>query len=86
MKTNNYPKIVFFSEADAGYIAIAPDLPGCSAFGSTEAEAIEELSCAVHAWIIACISAGNPVPDPSDPWDWTVTHWFKERISDRGTP
>ena len=30
---------VFWSDADEGFIAIAPDLPGCSAFGETPDEA-----------------------------------------------
>jgi predicted RNase H-like HicB family nuclease len=28
-----YPAQVFWSDADNGFIALAPDLPGCSAFG-----------------------------------------------------
>ena len=28
-----YPAHVFWSDEDKGYMAIAPDLPGCSAFG-----------------------------------------------------
>jgi len=31
---------VFWSDEDGGYIAIAPDLPGGSAFGDTPTEAI----------------------------------------------
>ena len=27
---------IFFSEEDEGYIAVVPELPGCSAFGETE--------------------------------------------------
>ena len=39
-----YPKQVFWSDEDEGYIATLPDLPGCSAWGATEAEAPEELN------------------------------------------
>lgn len=39
----SYPIEVFWSDEDEGYIAIAPDLTGASAWGETEAEAIEEL-------------------------------------------
>ena len=31
--THRYPAHVFWSESDKGFIAVAPDLPGCSAFG-----------------------------------------------------
>lgn len=50
---------VFWSEEDAGYIATAPDYPGCSAFGETEREALTELADAVEAWLEASRKAGN---------------------------
>ena len=37
--TSRYPAYIFWSVEDEGFIAIAPDLPGCSAFGGTQAEA-----------------------------------------------
>jgi len=37
-----YPIEVFWSDEDEGYIAVVPDLAGCSAWGKTEAEAIRE--------------------------------------------
>ena len=62
-----YPKHVFWSEEDEGFIAIAPDLPGSSAFGETEAEALAELDQAIDAWIEAARAAGNAIPAPSRP-------------------
>jgi predicted RNase H-like HicB family nuclease len=38
-----YAVEIFYSEEDEGYIAIAPELPGCSAFGETEEEALKEI-------------------------------------------
>ena len=61
---NGYPVRAFFSEEDEGFIAVAPDLPGSSAFGETEEEALAELAQAIPAWISACRAAGNPVPAP----------------------
>jgi predicted RNase H-like HicB family nuclease len=60
-----YPSQIFFSDEDGGYIAIAPDLPGCSAFGETAEEALRELQDAIKAWIGAANKAGNPIPPPS---------------------
>jgi antitoxin HicB len=66
-ETARYPKHVFWSGEDEGFIAIAPDLPGSSAFGATEAEALAELDHAIDAWIEAARAAGNAVPAPSRP-------------------
>jgi predicted RNase H-like HicB family nuclease len=65
--TNRYPAQVFWSDEDQGFIAIAPDLPGCSAGGGTQAEALEELQHAIAAWRKAMKKAGNPVPEPPHP-------------------
>lgn len=64
---SRYPRNVFWSDEDEGYIALAPDLQGCSAFGETESEALTELRDAMQAWIVAAQEAGNPVPEPSRP-------------------
>ena len=55
---------VFWSDEDAGYIAIAPDLPGCSAFGETPAEAVQEMQDAMDSWLQAWQSLGRPLPEP----------------------
>lgn len=60
-----YPAQVFYSDEDEGFIAIATDLPGCSAFGETQEEAVAELRDAIDAWQIAAKNAGNPIPEPS---------------------
>jgi predicted RNase H-like HicB family nuclease len=31
---------IFYSEEDEGFIAVVPELPGCSAFGETEERAV----------------------------------------------
>jgi antitoxin HicB len=62
---SRYPIQVFWSEEDAGFIATVPDLPGCSAFGVTQVEAVSEVKDAIAAWIEAMTAAGNPVPRPS---------------------
>jgi predicted RNase H-like HicB family nuclease len=44
----HYPAQVFWSDDDNGFIALAPDLPGCSAFGETRGEALTELDDAIE--------------------------------------
>lgn len=64
---DRYPAQVFWSDEDSGFIAVASDLPGCSAFGETQQEALVELQDAIAAWIEAAEAAGNPIPEPSRP-------------------
>lgn len=55
---------VFWSEEDHGYVAVVPDLPGCSAIGATPEDAVHEVAEAIEAWIEACRAADEPVPEP----------------------
>jgi predicted RNase H-like HicB family nuclease len=65
--TDRYPAEVFWSDEDEAFIAVAPDLPGCSAVGDTQQEALTQLHDAISAWIEAARTAGNPIPGPSRP-------------------
>jgi predicted RNase H-like HicB family nuclease len=56
---------LFWSEEDGGYIAVVPDLPGCSAFGGTPEAAVHEIGDASEAWIAACRASGDRVPEPT---------------------
>lgn len=47
-----------------GYIATVPELPGCSAFGDTEEEAIKEVKVAASLWLTAAKKAKRPIPEP----------------------
>jgi predicted RNase H-like HicB family nuclease len=69
MAMTRYPIEVFWSDEDEGFIAIAPDLPGCSAWGATEADAIREAHDAMEAWLQAASAAGRSIPDPTPPAD-----------------
>lgn len=53
-----------WSEEDGGYIATVPELPGCSAFGETEEEALREVKVAQELWLKAARKEGRPVPKP----------------------
>lgn len=64
-KSQTYPSQVYWDERDQGFIALAPDLPGCSAFGETKTKALKELEHAIEGWIESALSAAEPVPEPS---------------------
>ncbi len=55
---------IFYSDEDHGYIADIPDLPHCSAFGTTPEEALAELRRAREAWLDVAQREGKPVPPP----------------------
>ena len=42
---------IFYSDEDKGYIVVVPELAGCSAFGKTEEEALEEIKVAMELWL-----------------------------------
>ncbi len=64
MKMTKYAIEIFYSEEDKGYIATAPELSGCSAYGQTEEQALEELKVAMELWLSAAQSEGRVIPPP----------------------
>lgn len=56
---------IFYSDEDEGYIAAAPELPGCSAFGSTEEEALKEIKVAISLWLETARKEHRQIPEPS---------------------
>jgi predicted RNase H-like HicB family nuclease len=61
-----YALELFYSEEDEGYIAIVPELPGCSAFGKTEEGALKEVKIAISLWLDTARKEGRPIPTPSE--------------------
>lgn len=62
-----YPVIVepLSSEDGGGYLARAPDLPGCVSDGATPAEALANVEIAVRDWLAAAEALGRTPPQPS---------------------
>lgn len=60
-----YSLAVFWSEEDKLFIAEARDLPGCSAAGETQEEAIAEVRDAIASWLEAAKAVGRGIPQPS---------------------
>jgi len=56
---------IFFSQEDEGYIADIPDLPMCSAFGTTPREALAEVETAKELWLESARAEGKPIPEPT---------------------
>ncbi|WP_128925611.1 type II toxin-antitoxin system HicB family antitoxin [Bradyrhizobium guangxiense] len=76
-----YSTRIAYSAEDEGYIATVPELPGCSAFGATAAEALNEIGPAIKAWISAAEAAGNPVPPPASLDDELPSGKFLVRVA-----
>ena len=55
---------IFYSEEDEGFIAIVPELPGCSAFGETEEKALAEVKIAMKLWLETAKEIGRSIPVP----------------------
>jgi predicted RNase H-like HicB family nuclease len=55
---------IFYSEEDEGFIAIVPELPGCSAFGRTEEDALREVKVAMQLWLETAKEIGREIPTP----------------------
>ena len=64
MDNYKYSIEIFYSQEDEGYIALAPELPGCSAFGETEEESLKQLKIAIDLWLEVTEKAGREIPQP----------------------
>ena len=51
-------------EEGGGFVAIAPELPGCRSDGETPEEALQNGYDAIACWIEAALEMGRPVPAP----------------------
>jgi predicted RNase H-like HicB family nuclease len=60
----NYAIVTFWSPTDAAWVADAPDLKSCSAFGSTPEAAVAELRIAMEAWLGLAKEKGMTLPMP----------------------
>ena len=63
---SRYTIELFYSEEDGGYIAVVPELPGCSAFGESEGDAIREVKIAIDLWIETAKQENREIPQPAE--------------------
>ncbi|MGC9444036.1 MAG: type II toxin-antitoxin system HicB family antitoxin [Candidatus Methanospirareceae archaeon] len=55
---------IFYSDEDKGFMAVVPELPGCSAFGNTEEAALKEVKIAIALWLEVAEKEGREIPQP----------------------
>lgn len=60
----SYIRKVFYSEEDRCWVAIAPELDGCSAVGDSDTEALKELDSAIKGHLEIRKQRGWPIPKP----------------------
>jgi predicted RNase H-like HicB family nuclease len=58
--------VVLEREADGGFVATVPALPGCVSQGDTREEALENIREAADLCIEDRIAAGDPVPTEAE--------------------
>jgi predicted RNase H-like HicB family nuclease len=58
--------IVIEGNADAGFSAYAPDLPGCLAAAATREDVEREMRDAIAFHLEGLQDAGEPIPEPSE--------------------
>lgn len=58
--------VILQREADGGYVAVVPALPGCVSQGDTRAEALKNIEEAMELYLEDVREAGEPIPVESD--------------------
>ena len=64
MSMEHYERKVFYHKPDKCWIAIAPQLQGCSAGGETPDEALAELEIAMVGWLKVAKKYRHRTPEP----------------------
>src|ERR1700740_1798876 len=68
MKPADYSIILAWSDEDQAFVAIIPELAGCTAHGETRAEAIRQAEIAIENWLDTAKELGREIPVPKH-WD-----------------
>jgi antitoxin HicB len=68
MKLEYSVRIERLADSDGGgYLATAPELPGCTSDGATPEEALKNVQEAIASWIEAAKEWKMDIPQPSPP-------------------
>jgi antitoxin HicB len=55
------------ADSDGGYLATAPELPGCMSDGATPEEALKNVQEAIISWIESANKWKQEIPKPAPP-------------------
>jgi antitoxin HicB len=58
-------------------VARVEELPGCSAHGRNEQEALSNLRDNMEVWIADCLKSGDPVPEPTEEIELPSGKWLQ---------
>ena len=61
---HKYEIIIYWSDEDKAFIAEVPELPGCTAHGSSPDSALANCQEAIELWIDTAQEFGRTVPEP----------------------
>ena len=61
---SKYEIVIYWSQADNGFVAEVPELPGCAADGQTYQEALAKVETIIAEWIETAHELGRPIPVP----------------------
>ena len=61
---NKYEVIIFWSKEDQAFVVEVPELPGCTAHGSTQEAALANVQEAICLWIDTAKEFGDSIPEP----------------------
>ena len=93
-ENTEYTRKVFYSHEDKCWVAIAPEIPGCSALGDTDGKALKELDDAITLQLHIRAENSLPIPQPLSRETLngkfllriprTLQHSLKEEASEEG--
>lgn len=61
---DRYQVLIAWSPQDGEFVAHVLDLPGCSAHGSSEVEALAHATAAIDLYLNDLRECGEPLPEP----------------------
>ncbi|SHJ24419.1 Predicted nuclease of the RNAse H fold, HicB family [Hymenobacter daecheongensis DSM 21074] len=64
MDSTQYPVVILWSADDEAFVAEVPDLPGCMADGTTQAEALANVALVIEEWLETARELNRPIPVP----------------------
>ncbi len=61
---HKYEIIIYWSNDDDAFVSEVPELPGCTAHGRTQEEALSNVRDAMALWLQTARELGRPIPEP----------------------